>query len=83
MSKVLSFLGKFRSRFLRVSGSTPLPTTQELPNFRHVAEEPDFYKAGGFHRVSLGEKFASGRYTILRKIGYGQYSTVWLARDCK
>lgn len=48
-----------------------------------VAEEPDHYKAGGFHPISLGDTFDSCQYTILRKLGYGQYSTVWLARDSK
>jgi len=46
-------------------------------------EEPDYYRPGGFHRVRLGEQFHDGRYTILRKLGFGQYSTVWLARDAK
>ncbi|EED20490.1 protein kinase, putative [Talaromyces stipitatus ATCC 10500] len=82
--KVLSFLGKFRPKFPKVPGSTSLSTAQERPSSRHIAEESDYlYKAGGFHRVSLGDRFASDRYTILRKLGYGQYSTVWLARDSK
>ncbi|KAI9733548.1 MAG: hypothetical protein M1834_003149 [Cirrosporium novae-zelandiae] len=46
-------------------------------------EEPDLYGPGGFYRVSLGDEFDNRRYTVLRKIGYGQYSTVWLARDSK
>ncbi|KAG6239087.1 hypothetical protein E4U25_001127 [Claviceps purpurea] len=46
-------------------------------------EEPDNYKPGGYHPVSLGDTFDSERYTILRKLGYGLYSTVWLARDSK
>ncbi|KAK6512508.1 hypothetical protein TWF481_001392 [Arthrobotrys musiformis] len=36
---------------------------------------------GGFHPVSLDDKFNSGKYTVLRKLGYGRFSTVWLARD--
>lgn len=47
------------------------------------SEEPDYYKPGGFHPISLGDTFHDDRYTILRKLGYGQYSTVWLARDVK
>ena len=48
---------------------------------RITEEEPDLYKPGGFHRVPLNDTFDSGRYTVLRKLGYGLYSTVWLARD--
>lgn len=47
------------------------------------SEEPDYYKPGGFHPISLGDTFHDNQYTILRKLGYGQYSTVWLARDVK
>lgn len=36
-----------------------------------------------FCRVSLGDRFNDERYIALRKLGYGQYSTVWLARDSR
>ncbi|OJD16067.1 CMGC/SRPK protein kinase [Emergomyces pasteurianus Ep9510] len=61
------------------SGS--LRTVSTLTNPRPAGEEPDLYGVGGFHRVALGDTFDAGRYRILRKLGYGQYSTVWLARD--
>lgn len=38
------------------------------------------YTTGRFHPVRLGEVYAA-RYTVLRKLGYGQYSTVWLVKD--
>lgn len=38
------------------------------------------YRRGGFHPVRLGDVFHS-RYKVLRKLGYGHYSTVWLVRD--
>ncbi|KAF8466328.1 kinase-like domain-containing protein [Kalaharituber pfeilii] len=41
------------------------------------------YRPGGHHPVHLGDKFDNGTYKILRKLGYGAYSTVWLARDAK
>src|SRR5947209_20534235 len=34
----------------------------------------------GFLRVRLGDLFDNQRYKDLRKLGYGQYSTVWLSR---
>jgi hypothetical protein len=36
-----------------------------------------------FCRIGLGDRFNDERYTALRKLGYGQYSTVWLARDSR
>ncbi|KAH6903319.1 kinase-like domain-containing protein [Coprinopsis sp. MPI-PUGE-AT-0042] len=39
------------------------------------------YRPGGFHPVHLGDKFMDGRYTIVHKLGYGCFSTVWLVRD--
>lgn len=40
------------------------------------------YQCGGYHPVHLGERYGvKGRYKILHKLGYGSYSTVWLARD--
>lgn len=53
----------------------------QLPNLKPASEfkeEPDYYEAGGFHRVSLGDSFHHDRDTVLRKLGYSQYFTVWL-----
>ncbi|AOW00846.1 kinase-like domain-containing protein [Yarrowia lipolytica] len=44
-------------------------------------ESLDDYCPGGYHPVKIGEKFANGRYVIVRKLGWGHFSTVWLARD--
>lgn len=46
------------------------------------AESAEFYRPGGFHPTYLGDVLKQ-RYKIIRKIGFGQYSTVWLARDCQ
>jgi serine/threonine-protein kinase SRPK3 len=31
--------------------------------------------------VRVGEKFKDGRYVVLRKLGWGHFSTVWLAEE--
>ncbi|KAM0206373.1 hypothetical protein ACHAPA_009584 [Fusarium lateritium] len=41
------------------------------------------YHPGGYHPVHLGDTFSDGRYKVIRKLGEGSYSTVWLARDLK
>ncbi|KAA8904220.1 hypothetical protein TRICI_005595 [Trichomonascus ciferrii] len=46
-------------------------------------EEEDFedYCKGGYHPVRVGEKYKEGRYVVVRKLGWGHFSTVWLAQD--
>ena len=41
------------------------------------------YRPGKFHPIHLGDLLDHGRYRVIRKLGYGSYSTVWLARDDK
>ncbi|KAJ6190004.1 hypothetical protein N7519_000025 [Penicillium mononematosum] len=38
------------------------------------------YRPGGYHPVALGDVF-NCQYKVIRKLGEGSYSTVWLARD--
>jgi serine/threonine-protein kinase SRPK3 len=40
------------------------------------------YKMGGYHPVHVGEIYLQ-RYHILQKLGWGHFSTVWLAKDKK
>ncbi|XP_039026134.1 SRSF protein kinase 1-like [Hibiscus syriacus] len=41
----------------------------------------DSYRKGGYHAVRIGDSFAAGRYIAQRKLGWGHFSTVWLAYD--
>lgn len=43
-------------------------------------EDPLQYKKGGYHPVQAGDLFES-RYLVIRKLGWGQFSTVWLCHD--
>lgn len=43
-------------------------------------EEADEYCKGGYHPVHLGDVLKK-RYYVIRKLGWGQFSTVWLAWD--
>ena len=36
---------------------------------------------GGYHPVHIGELYKEGRYTVMRKLGWGHFSTVWLVKD--
>jgi serine/threonine-protein kinase SRPK3 len=39
------------------------------------------YVPGGYHTCFIGENYKNGKYTLVRKLGWGHFSTVWLARD--
>lgn len=39
--------------------------------------------AGGYHPVTVGERFNDGRYTALYKLGQGHYATVWMVLDSR
>lgn len=43
-------------------------------------ERLENYRPGGYHPIQIGDHF-HGRYRVVHKLGYGTYSTTWLARD--
>jgi hypothetical protein len=43
-------------------------------------ESKSDYRKGGYHPVKIGDIYHQ-RYTIERKLGWGHFSTVWLASD--
>ncbi|KAF8162572.1 kinase-like domain-containing protein [Crassisporium funariophilum] len=46
-------------------------------------EDWEDYVKGGYHPVKIGDTFSDDRYVVVRKLGWGHFSTVWLARDQK
>ena len=42
-------------------------------------EDEEDYRRGGYHRVKLNTSI--GRYRVVRKLGWGHFSTVWLVQD--
>src|ERR1700733_10118486 len=67
---------------------TPLlrrtPTTippRFIPSRLDEIEDIEDYHPGGYHPISIGDTFDHGRFRVLHKLGFGGYSTVWLARD--
>jgi len=50
-------------------------------NLLYTQEKLSKYRLGGYHPVCLGDTLHDGQYTIRHKLGWGGFSTVWLARD--
>ncbi|KAJ4840579.1 hypothetical protein Tsubulata_006298 [Turnera subulata] len=44
-------------------------------------EGTEDYRRGGYHAVRIGDAFKNGRYVVQSKLGWGHFSTVWLAWD--
>jgi serine/threonine-protein kinase SRPK3 len=59
------------------------PNFVRIPISQKIEEEtmPD-YIASRYYPVKIGEIFKD-QYQIIRKLGFGASSTVWLARDMK
>ena len=49
--------------------------------WQEFVEDLGDYQKGGYHPVRIGDVYSEGRYRIIHKLGFGSYSTVWLARD--
>lgn len=57
------------------------PRTSEQTQLEGEEEDIEDYHYGGYHPCNIGDTFKDGRYVIVRKLGWGYFSTVWLARD--
>ncbi|RAK83692.1 kinase-like protein [Aspergillus costaricaensis CBS 115574] len=60
--------------------STIRPSKQQ---YRLVEDVEDLHRycPGGYHPLEIGDDLNKGRYRLVDKLGYGGYSTIWLARD--
>lgn len=65
------------------AGASRSPSTSSGDEVETAAEEEDSedYCKGGYHPVAVGETYNNGRYVVVRKLGWGHFSTVWLSRD--
>uniref|UniRef100_A0A3B3ZQZ0 non-specific serine/threonine protein kinase n=1 Tax=Periophthalmus magnuspinnatus TaxID=409849 RepID=A0A3B3ZQZ0_9GOBI len=56
------------------------PEEEILGSDDEEQEDPADYCKGGYHLVKIGDLF-NGRYHVIRKLGWGHFSTVWLCWD--
>ncbi|KAL5388351.1 hypothetical protein DPSP01_002926 [Paraphaeosphaeria sporulosa] len=63
--------------------NSPSSSSSSVDEAENTADEEDSedYCKGGYHPVQVGEEYKDGKYTIVRKLGWGHFSTVWLSRD--
>ncbi len=63
------------------STATSLSASHTTSVLTEDEEDLEDYRPGGYHPVNIGDDFNLGRYVVVRKLGWGHFSTVWLARD--
>jgi hypothetical protein len=66
--------------------SSQAPSCRKEERFREThdpCEWSEDYRPGGFHPIDLGDTFKDGQYRVIRKLGDGSFSTVWLVVDNK
>ena len=71
-----SLLSKFTLPAAKITPSNSIPS--KVIEMEELLEK---YRPGGYHPVKPGDVFDGGRFSVVRKLGWGQYSTVWLAKD--
>ncbi|KAK8174955.1 kinase-like domain-containing protein [Phyllosticta citrichinensis] len=69
-----------RASSTMTSNSDRVASHEPVYRWEEFVENLEGYCSGGYYPTCLGEIF-HGRYRVIHKLGYGSYSTVWLARD--
>lgn len=62
------------------ASSVSVASTVSIPTGETEQENADKYCEGGYHPIRIADVI-DDRYHIVRKIGYGHFSTVWLTWD--
>uniref|UniRef100_A0A3Q3KFB9 non-specific serine/threonine protein kinase n=1 Tax=Monopterus albus TaxID=43700 RepID=A0A3Q3KFB9_MONAL len=65
---------------LEASPQGPEEPEEILGSDDEEQEDPNDYCKGGYHHVKVGDLY-NGKYHVIRKLGWGHFSTVWLAWD--
>lgn len=73
-------MAPYASQLNRSSSSSSSSADDSESNTAEEEDSEDYIK-GGYHPVHVGEQYKDGRYTIVRKLGWGHFSTVWLSKD--
>ena len=67
-------------RIRKVMSTSSAKYWEPVYHWQEDVEELEEYRSGGYHRIIL-DTILKDRCRIVHKLGFGSYSTVWLARD--
>lgn len=70
-------------KFTNTLNRSPSSSSSDEEMAENAGDEEDSedYCKGGYHPVHVGEQYKDGKYTVVRKLGWGHFSTVWLSKD--
>ncbi|RSL98212.1 hypothetical protein CDV31_012697 [Fusarium ambrosium] len=60
--------------------TTTTPSPRVLYEHIDDVERLEYYRPGGYHPIGIGDHLYE-RYRVVHKLGYGTFSTTWLAHD--
>lgn len=86
-SQRFNFAASFRHNFLSTRSSKAMSSTKTVEKASDIeykwingVEPLERYRPGGYHPIMIGDML-HGQYHIVDKLGFGGYSTIWLARN--
>ena len=63
------------------SSSPPAKGKERFKPMTTPCEWIESYRPGGYLPIQFGDLLKDGRYKVIRKLGLGSFSTVWVAHD--
>ncbi|KAI1195787.1 kinase domain-containing protein [Nemania serpens] len=71
----------YRKRAYSIANDAFLSYDEDVYVSEIDLEDFEDYTTGGYHPTRIGDTFHYDRYEVVHKLGFGGYSTIWLARD--
>mmetsp|Transcript_19763 Transcript_19763/g.26813 ORF Transcript_19763/g.26813 Transcript_19763/m.26813 type:complete len:766 (-) Transcript_19763:394-2691(-) len=71
--------GNSQSRSSSVAGSDEYDQSS-MSDDASDHEDSEDYRPGGYHPITVGDEFHDHKYQVVKKLGWGHFSTVWMVR---
>ncbi|XP_030373404.1 SRSF protein kinase 3 isoform X5 [Scaptodrosophila lebanonensis] len=82
LDDIVAFISEPRGTLSTTDEIYPDSPDSSLYGSDEEQEDASQYCRGGYHPVVIGDIF-DNRFRVVRKLGWGHFSTVWLCRDLK